>query len=274
MNQVANMIIIQNVYNLIRIDNFSKIPKYAQIIKSLENGIENNCLPTGYILPSINELSYELDVSRDTTARVYKVLKKMGIIDSIPGKGYFISLSEEKKSVKVLLLFDKLSINNKTIYDSLVSNLGEYAIIDLFIYNNNLSVLCDILKRHREGYSHYVILPHSFDDPRFIKLLRTIPQNKLILLDRIPQDLNMLYGAVYEDFESDIFNALKESLNKLLKYDTIKALIPGHNHFNTDIIKGISTFCKQQPFNFEIVYNLDEEKITKGVAYITLEEED
>jgi len=274
MNQVANMIFTENVYNLIKIDNTSIIPKYLQIVKSIGNGIENNCLPTGYRLPSINELSYELDISKDTTVRVYKVLKEMGVIDSTPGKGYYTSLNNHLKEIKIILLFDELSINNKTIYDSLVRNLGKDAIIDLFIYNNNLSDMCDILKVHREGYSHYLILPPSFDDPRFTELLKTIPQNKLILLGRLSENINMVYSAVYEDFVSNIFNVLLRALDKLKKYNTIKAILPKHNHFNTAIIKGISAFCKEQQFNFETIYNLNEEKITKGIAYITLDEED
>jgi DNA-binding transcriptional regulator YhcF (GntR family) len=42
------------------------------------------------VLPSINELSFEFEISRDTAEKGYKYLKKIGIVGSIPGKGYFI----------------------------------------------------------------------------------------------------------------------------------------------------------------------------------------
>ncbi len=61
------------------------------MINSIIKGIEEGRLSKGYLLPSINELGNELDVSRDTCVRVYRELKKMGIIQSVPGKGYFVS---------------------------------------------------------------------------------------------------------------------------------------------------------------------------------------
>jgi DNA-binding GntR family transcriptional regulator len=57
------------------------------------------------VLPSINDISYELDISRDTAERAYRQLKKMGIIGSVPGKGYFIAKTEFNQPVKIFLLF-------------------------------------------------------------------------------------------------------------------------------------------------------------------------
>ncbi|WP_315817822.1 hypothetical protein [Paraflavitalea speifideaquila] len=40
------------------------------------------------ILPSINELSFEFEISRDTAEKGYKHLKKIGVLGSVPGKGF------------------------------------------------------------------------------------------------------------------------------------------------------------------------------------------
>ncbi len=58
----------------------------------------------------------------------------MGIVSSIPGKGYFIAGSDIKKRIKIFLLFNKLSTHKKNIYDSFVSALGDNAAIDFYIY--------------------------------------------------------------------------------------------------------------------------------------------
>ena len=59
-------------------------------------------------MPSINELSYELDIARDTVERGYKHLKNIGIIDSVPRRGYYIKNTEFRSPLKVFLLFNKL----------------------------------------------------------------------------------------------------------------------------------------------------------------------
>ena len=41
-------------------------------------------------LPSINQLSRDYKVSRDTVFKAFIDLKERGIIDSTPGKGYYV----------------------------------------------------------------------------------------------------------------------------------------------------------------------------------------
>ena len=64
-----------NIYQLIQIDEYSSTPKYLQVINSILKGIEEGKIVTGDPLPSINDLSYELDISRDTGVRIFKKLK-------------------------------------------------------------------------------------------------------------------------------------------------------------------------------------------------------
>ena len=47
---------------------------------------------------------------------------------------------------------------------------------------------------------------------RAIKILKKIPNQKLILLDRKIQDLPGNYGSVYQDIEKDIFDGLTRQL--------------------------------------------------------------
>ena len=84
--------ITENIYRLIKIDEQSVTPKYQQLTNSILNAIERGRIGKDYPLPSINDLSYELEISRDTAEKAYRHLKKLGVIGSVPGKGYFIAM--------------------------------------------------------------------------------------------------------------------------------------------------------------------------------------
>src|SRR5687767_6334212 len=153
----------ENIYRYISIDEQSVTPKYLQLTNSILKAIETGKIEKNYILPSINDLSYELEISRDTADRAYRRLKKMSIIGSVPGKGFFITKTEFKQPLKIFLLFNKLSTHKKIIYDSFASALGEQAAIDFFIYNNDFSLFKKLLNNKREDYTHYVIIPHFLE---------------------------------------------------------------------------------------------------------------
>jgi DNA-binding transcriptional regulator YhcF (GntR family) len=60
----------------IRIDVESRVPKYRQIINSIIKDIEQGVLRVGDRMPSINEISEEYYLSRDTVEKAYNELKK------------------------------------------------------------------------------------------------------------------------------------------------------------------------------------------------------
>ena len=55
--------------------SFSATPKYQQLANSILNAIEKRKLQVDDVLPSINELSSEFEISRDTVEKGYKYLK-------------------------------------------------------------------------------------------------------------------------------------------------------------------------------------------------------
>ena len=74
------------IYDIIRIDEFSATPKYQQLINAVLKGIEQERLKQNDVLPSINDLSFELDISRDTAEKGYRYLKKSGYSARCLGK--------------------------------------------------------------------------------------------------------------------------------------------------------------------------------------------
>lgn len=266
----------ENIYRFLKIDEQSITPKYLQIANSILHAVELNALSKDYLLPSINDLSYELEISRDTAEKALRYLKSLGVIGSVPGKGYFIANTDFKQPIKVFLLFNKLSAHKKIIYDSFASKLGDKAAIDFFIYNNNFSLFKKLMQKNKDnGYTHYVIIPHFLEGGDNAKdVINEIESGRLILLDKSISGLNREYGAVYENFEEDIFRTLKKALPQLSNYQTLKIIFPEYTYHAIEILKGFHSFCSEFAFNHKVVQNLQEEPVEEGEAFINLMEDD
>lgn len=262
-------------HKLIYFDEFSVTAKYQQLANSIIKAIENGKLQTDDVLPSINELSIEFDISRDTAEKGYKYLKKLGIIGSVPGKGYFIKTSNVERKIRIFLLFNKLSAHKKIIYDSFVSTLGETAAIDFYVYNNDFSFFKKLLYNVKEDYDYYVVIPHFLDgEENAHNIINTLPKDKLILLDKIIPGVTGNYGAIYENFEKDIYSALEQALLQLSKYHTINIIFPNNTYHPVEILTGLNNFCHQYAFNSKVVRCIKKEEIRKGEVYINLMEDD
>ena len=265
----------ENIYRIIKIDEDSITPKYVQLANSILKAIAQGKLEKNYQLPSINELSFELEISRDTTEKAYRNLKQSGIIGSVPGKGYFIAKTDFKQPIKVFLLFNKLSAHKKIIYDSFASTLGDQAAIDFYIYNNDFSLFKKLLQNRKEEYTHYVIIPHFIDAGENVSdLINEIKTGKLVLVDKLIPNIKRPYSAVYENFEQDIFDALKKAIPQLSKYQTLKITFPSYTYFPNEILKGFISFCSEYAFNYKVVHNIADEEIQADEAYINLMEDD
>jgi DNA-binding transcriptional regulator YhcF (GntR family) len=262
-------------YKLIHFDEFSATPKYQQLANSIVKAIEDGKLQVDDMLPSINELSFEFEICRDTAEKGYKFLKNQGIIGSVPGKGYFIKNVDVNRSTKIFLMFNKLSPHKKLIYDSLVSTLGDKAAIDFYIYNNDLGLFRKLLENSKTDYHYYVILPHFIEGGETAhKIINTLPKEKLILLDKVIPGVTGNYGAVYENFEKDIFTSLEQALQPLSKYHTIKLIFPENSYYPEEIVNGFTNFCEKYTFNFKVVHDISEEPIHSGEVFINLMDND
>lgn len=262
-------------HKLIYFDEFSVTPKYQQLANSIVKAIEDGKLQVDDMLPSINELSFEFEICRDTAEKGYRFLKKQGIIGSVPGKGYFIRNTDIDRTQKIFLMFNKLSPHKKIIYDSLVSTLGNKAAIDFYIYNNDLQLFRKLLENSRTDYHYYVILPHFVEGGDTAhRYINELPKEKLILLDKVIPGVTGSFGAVYERFEEDIFSALEQALPQLEKYERIKLIFPENSYYPDEIVKGFVTFCQQYTFDHAVVHDIHKETIRAGDVYINLMDND
>ena len=262
-------------FDYVRIDEQSVTPKYIQLTNSVLKAIENGYLKKNEMLPSINELSYVLEISRDTAEKGYKHLKQIGALGSVPGKGYYILRTDFRQKLHVVLFFNKLSAHKKIIYDAFISAIGEDVLVDFYIYNNDLSLFKKLLLNPKHEYTHYVVIPHFVEGREAAgEIINSIPKEKLILLDKKVAGVEGEFAAVYENFSDDIYNALDQARERLSKYHTLKLIFPDKSYFPKDIIKGFYRFCQQYAFAHLLVSDIESEPIKPGEVYINLMEDD
>ena len=92
------------------ISNASDKPIYEQIVSQVKAAILTGALAQGEMLPSIRSLANSLRISVITTKRAYAELEAQGFIDTVQGKGSFVTggnvelLREERMHQVELLL--------------------------------------------------------------------------------------------------------------------------------------------------------------------------
>src|SRR5258708_26071324 len=70
-------------------------PVYLQLADQIRYAAACGNLQAGEPLPSLRPLAEELRINRNTIAKAYAELEAQGIIETIPGKGFFL---KQKKS--------------------------------------------------------------------------------------------------------------------------------------------------------------------------------
>lgn len=81
----------------ILISSDSSVKLYEQIENQIKDQILKGQLKAGEMLPSIRMLAKELKVSIITTKRAYEELEKEGFIETVVGKGTFVSSANSER---------------------------------------------------------------------------------------------------------------------------------------------------------------------------------
>ncbi len=270
----ARSVINADLIRSIRINDFSATPKYMQLAEAIIEAIKSKIIEIGDPLPSINDLSYQLQIARDTVEKGYRKLRNEEIIASSPGKGYFVS-SEQSFTLRIAVFLNKLSAHKKIVYDALAEELGAQASIDLFVYNSDLNYLRTLIQGLSRNYDNYVVFPYFKEGrDKAAEVLKFVPQDKLLLLGHEIEGLNGAVSGVYENCERDIYQALSSICEPLSKYERIKLVFPDHSDYPKAIIKGFYKFCQDFAFEHSLVDSLRGEHIKNGTCYLNLVEDD
>src|SRR6185369_1834733 len=95
---------------LLQINFKSGMPVYLQVVDQIKAAAAAGTLRSGEPLPSIRPLAEELRVNRNTIAKAYTELESQGVIETIPGKGCFLSSNQSplRKEVRRKLLIEEI----------------------------------------------------------------------------------------------------------------------------------------------------------------------
>jgi DNA-binding transcriptional regulator YhcF (GntR family) len=264
------------VNKLLNINSEKRTPIYLQIVESISDAIRRGNYKKGDRIYSINELSNEYFLARDTVQKAYNILHEKGIIISVKGKGYYVNETNIDASFRVLLLFSKISNYKKQIYNAFVNGIGKNAVVDIKIHHFNTGILKEHIENHMYDYDYFVIMPHFYDDPaEALKIIKTIPADQLIILDKNIPYSDLKSGAVYQDFQNDIIEALEQGLDLLAKYNKLLLVYPNGESYSPEIPQGFRKFCMQNNFKFEMLSEVNEStEVSPAEAYIVIEEHD
>ncbi|MBS7255104.1 GntR family transcriptional regulator [Flavobacterium branchiicola] len=251
--------------NIISIQNNLGLPKYKQIILSIEKAIDEEKLIKGDRLPSVNKVCLAFSLSRDTVLLAYDELKKRGIIYAIPGKGYYVKSVETTIKQKIFLLFDELNIFKEDIYNSFLKNIGKNVQVDIFFHHFNVQVFKKLINDSNGNYTKYIIMPTNLID--ITDSIKTLPVNEVIILDQTNAALKD-FPAIYQNHEKDIFEGLFNAKARLSKYQKLILIFPGFRE-PPGMKMGFEAFCKNYNFDYEIVSEFKDRKISVGDVYIT-----
>ncbi|MCK9159341.1 MAG: GntR family transcriptional regulator, partial [Bacteroidaceae bacterium] len=241
--------------------------KVKQLADKIGLDISMGVLKPGALLPSINKLSTSYEVSRDTVFKAFLDLKERGMIDSTPGKGYYVV----SKLKNVLLLLDEFSPFKEELYTSFANRLSLHYKVDLLFHQYSERLFNTIIRESVGRYNKYIVM--NFDNEKFSLQLNKISPSKLLLLDFGKFDKGD-FSYVCQDFDAGFYHALQSLSERMMKYQKIVFLLAKdskHPHSSCDYFK---KFCADLEICGEVADNIDNLKICKGEAYIVIRQSD
>jgi DNA-binding transcriptional regulator YhcF (GntR family) len=245
------------------LDSGGDIPKFRQLIDSVNNAVSRKILSIGDHLPSVNHVCKEYNLSRDTVFKAYSILKEQGVIDSVPNKGYFIA----REVRRVFLFLDTFKAYKEVLYDSFVKKLPGNILIDLHFHHYNPDVFRRQIEESIGKYAKYVVMP--FDHVKMDNVLSLIPADKLLVIDwntHTKPGNNVLY----QDFGRSVYDGLEEVSHLLKRYNEMVFLYPEYTNHPIESVHYFEKFCKTHTTPYEVLTNPALFEVKSGVAYFSV----
>ena len=257
------------VKDLIQIDLSLTTPVYKQIVQSIARNIDNGILGKHDMLPSVNQISAEFSLARGSVFSAYNELRSSGIIDSIPGKGYFVLSTETRQKKKIFLLFSTFTPYKETLYNSLLRHLPDTCTLDIYFHHHSMRVFETLIREQAGYYNTFIVMPEVNADTASV--LSKLDHKHTFLLDVGLKEYRHLYPGVYQNFENDIYSILHRSVDMMKKYNRLFLIFP-EGLRTTDIIPGFQQFGRKKILTTEVVKRLPADRMQKGDAFIVIDD--
>lgn len=241
--------------------------KVTQLADTISQAISMKEFLEGDSLPSINQLSAQYEVSRDTVFKAFLDLRERGLIDSTPGKGYYVT----NQVTKILLLLDQYTPFKEALYNSFVKHLPVNYKVDLLFHQYNERLFNTIIRESAGKYNKYIVM--NFDNEKFSTVLNKINAARLLLLDfgKFEKDK---YSFICQDFDEAFYQALLLLKDKLQSYRQLVLLFPKSLKHPQSSKEHFIRFCREQGFLCQIEEDIEKLTVQKGNAYIAIKQQD
>lgn len=243
-------------------------PKFLQLADEIIQQIEKGKLKQNDRLPSINTITKNMEMSRETALKGLSYLSEQGIIRSVFRKGYYVQKTDVRIGLRVFFMLDKMTTFKDELYHAFYDELIQYGEIDVFFHHHNLRLFQQLIENNLQNYTHFVVVTYLDGNKR--QTLSKIPSEKLILLDALEKDIEGDFGSVYQDFENDIYKALSDAKERLNKYQRLHLVAPPTLYHLPKAQKGFLRFCKENKIEHQIIDGVDVSIFKKNTAYLTL----
>jgi GntR family transcriptional regulator len=84
-----------------RIDPAKSEPIYAQLMGEVKYFVATGMMSPGEALPSVRDMALKLRINPNTVARAYRGLEREGVVNTVRGKGVFVSDSPRSGDKKL-----------------------------------------------------------------------------------------------------------------------------------------------------------------------------
>lgn len=242
------------------VDKNSSVLKFQQLVDAITDSISQNQLKQGEMLPSVNQIMKECQLSRDTVFKAYAELKKRGVVESVPNRGYFVT----KKITKVFLFLDTFKAYKEVLYHSFLNHLSKGISVDLHFHHYNIDVFENIINESVGKYSKYIVM--NFDHPKVAEIIENIPTEQLLVIDwniHATKDKSV----VYQNFGNAVYDCLAQNMEAIKKYETFTFFYPPFTYHPKEAVEHFQRFCTDHNIKHKVIYNPDEFKITSGDLY-------
>ncbi len=249
------------------IDESAGQTKLQYLINAISGAVENGTLKAGDSLPSVNQLNSETGLSRDTIFKAYQILKKRGIIQSAPQKGYFVA----SETQKVFVLLDDFSSFKEQLYQSFRQNLPGNIAIDLLFHHYNPIVFKQLIESNIGRYSLYIVMniSHKSIDP----VLKKIDPSRLLILDmgNPKEGMNFLL----QDFNEAVVDCLSQGLIEIQKYEEFVLIYSEKKtpHPATTLA-AFKRFCSANSIKHRVAEKFSEKQLKPGQVYLAIKDSD
>lgn len=259
----------KKITDLIRIDSSLTTPVYKQIVQSIHRNIDQGILVKDDMLPSVNQISAEFSLARGSVFTAYNELRSSGIIDSIPGKGYYVLSTETNMTKRIFLLFSTFTPYKETLYNALLNHLPKSSSLDIYFHHHSMKMFESLIREHSGYYNTFVIMPEVHEDTASI--LGKLDARRTFLLDVGYKEYNKQFPGVYQNFEKDIYSILMDAAGLVKKYKRLFLVFP-ESVRTRDIISGFNRFAKKKLVTAQVIPAPPMEDMQAGDAFIVIDD--